>query len=325
MDNHEGNVLNYFISIYHLIGGDTMPQRKDITGQVFDELTVIEMLYNYQNKHRTYCKCIGIDGNEYIIRQDALISGATHQIKGVCKAGTPNDISGDKYGKLTPIEPTKMRESNHTIKWKCLCDCGNVTYASSSQLKRGHVTSCGCAKQEYVESTKSDVIGKTFGYLTVLKDSSTKLRNRRTVICQCQCGKIEAYVLEDLRSKHVISCGCINQSRGELFIEELLKSNNISYDKQKRFDNCKDKRTLPFDFYLSKFNTCIEYDGQQHFKPIKYWGGEDSFNILKKHDSIKTKYCNDNNINLIRIPYTKTNDEIIDIINNLISPATITA
>lgn len=44
--------------------------RKDLTGTQFDELTVVEMLWNYQNKYRTYCKCIGIDNKEHIIRQE---------------------------------------------------------------------------------------------------------------------------------------------------------------------------------------------------------------------------------------------------------------
>ena len=302
-----------------------MPKRKDITGQVFDEFTVIEMLYNYQNKHRTYCKCIGIDGNEYIIRQDALISGVTHTINGACSTGKPQDITGNKYGKLTPIKPMDIRASNGSIVWECICDCGKTTYATVSNLKRGHKKTCGCAISDYVDSLKSDVIGKTFGYLKVIGESNNRKRNRRNVICECKCGNIGEYVLEDIRSKHIISCGCISQSRGELFIENLLKDLNISFIKQKRFDDCKDKRPLPFDFYLPEYNICIEYDGEQHFIPIDYWGGESRLELNKAHDKIKNKYCKEHNIKLIRIPYTTKDDEIIDIINNSISPATITA
>ena len=62
-----------------------------------------------------------------------------------------------------------------------------------------------------------------------------------------------------------------------------------------------------FDFYLPNFNLCIEYDGLQHFKSVKYWGGIEGFKKLKKHDKIKNKFCKSNNIKLLRIKYTKFN------------------
>lgn len=115
------------------------------------------------------------------------------------------------------------------------------------------------------------------------------------------------------------------KSKGELYIEEILQELNIDFEQQKRFKNCKNKRTLPFDFYIPKYSTCIEYDGEQHYKSIDFWGGEERFTQRQLNDKIKDDYCNKNNICLIRIPYTKTKQEIFEIINNLMSPATITA
>jgi len=70
---------------------------------------------------------------------------------------------------------------------------------------------------------------------------------------------------------------------------------------------------LPFDFYLLMHNILIEFDGKQHFEPISYGmsseKAEKSFLKLKQNDKIKNKYCLDNNINLIRIPYTEKNIE----------------
>ena len=122
-----------------------------------------------------------------------------------------------------------------------------------------------------------------------------------------------------------MSCGCMNQSKGELYIEERLRDLDINFEKQKRFEDCKNIKTLPFDFYVPQNNVCIEYDGEQHYKPIDFWGGEERFLERQLNDKIKDEYCNKNNITLIRIPYTKTKQEIIEIINNLMSPATITA
>lgn len=95
---------------------------------------------------------------------------------------------------------------------------------------------------------------------------------------------------------------CKAKSKGEDKIREFFQSINIKFVEQKRYKDCIDKRKLPFDFYIPNKNICIEYDGIQHFT-TESWGGKKGFIDRNKKDSIKTKYCNDNNIKLIRIPY----------------------
>lgn len=61
---------------------------------------------------------------------------------------------------------------------------------------------------------------------------------------------------------------------------------------------------MPFDFYLPNFNLCIEYDGEQHTLGWNYGKNcENSLNIIKENDSIKNRYCINNNINILRISY----------------------
>ena len=64
---------------------------------------------------------------------------------------------------------------------------------------------------------------------------------------------------------------------------------------------------LPFDFYLPKYNTCIEYDGEGHYKVIY---SQEGYERTKFTDKLKTKYCKKNGIKLIRIPYTMKTEEI---------------
>lgn len=110
-------------------------------------------------------------------------------------------------------------------------------------------------------------------------------------------------------SNHLKGEGCpkCRRSKGELKIEYHLKENNILYENQKTFENCRGKkRLLKFDFYLPENNICIEYDGEQHFKPFRFKdkiGCLKSFEKLKNNDNKKNKYCQDNGIRLIRIPY----------------------
>lgn len=104
-------------------------------------------------------------------------------------------------------------------------------------------------------------------------------------------------------------CPRCNDSHGEKFINKWLVDHDIEYVTQKTFDDCKAHRLLPFDFYLPNFNVCIEYDGEQHFRPVDFFGGEDGFKNRKKYDEIKNQYCKVNDITLLRIPFFKNVEE----------------
>lgn len=109
-------------------------------------------------------------------------------------------------------------------------------------------------------------------------------------------------------------CPICRESGGEKLINKYLILNNINFIREKRFNDCKNKKTLPFDFYLLDYNICVEFDGHHHFKPVTFGGmsiekANKAFLLSQVNDKIKTEYCVDSNINLIRIPYTMTNIE----------------
>ena len=108
------------------------------------------------------------------------------------------------------------------------------------------------------------------------------------------------------------SCPICNQSRGEREISLWLDKNNFDYIQQYKFQDCRDKLPLPFDFYIPLYNMCIEYDGEQHFKPKDWFGGIDALKILQYHDNIKTNYCANNNIQLLRISYKQDTIEELE-------------
>lgn len=101
---------------------------------------------------------------------------------------------------------------------------------------------------------------------------------------------------------HINGYGCnkcgIN-SIGENKLLNIFESKKIKYLHQHTFDNCKNIRKLPFDFYLEEHNVCVEFHGKQHFEPIDYFGGILSFKKQLKSDLIKEKYCKENKISLI--------------------------
>lgn len=105
---------------------------------------------------------------------------------------------------------------------------------------------------------------------------------------------------------------CGDKSTGEKAISNFMEQSDIKFEKQKKMSGCKYKRDLRFDFYLPEYNVCVEYDGKQHFEPVF---GDIEFELTIVRDDIKTKYCNDNHIELIRISY-KDKDQIIDILKD---------
>jgi very-short-patch-repair endonuclease len=103
-------------------------------------------------------------------------------------------------------------------------------------------------------------------------------------------------------------CAHTRNSKGMQKIRNFLTDNNILFDEEKKFDDCKNIRPLPFDFFLKDYNTIIEFDGQHHFTSIPAWGGHERLKTTQINDCIKNKYCEDNKIILIRIPFNKLNN-----------------
>lgn len=131
---------------------------------------------------------------------------------------------------------------------------------------------------------------------------------RTNILHRC---KIHDYYWKTRPNNILNGCGCpvCKESKGEKNIRKWLVDNNIVFVTQKVFADCKDKLSLPFDFYLPDYNSAIEYDGEQHYEPIEFFGGQEAFKIRVKHDNIKNEYCKNNGISLLRIPYFKNVEE----------------
>lgn len=142
----------------------------------------------------------------------------------------------------------------------------------------------------------------------MIKDSG-KRETRGGVLweCQCDCGNIILVSTSNLtREKETtVSCGCA-KSKGEEKITSLLLEIQIPFITQKRFDSCvfpETNRQLVFDFYLPEQNILIEYDGEQHFHEVR--NDRYGYKGIVARDNFKNQWCKENNIRLIRIPYTE--------------------
>ena len=118
------------------------------------------------------------------------------------------------------------------------------------------------------------------------------------------------------------SKGCPNcfktKSKGEIKIEQFLIQNNINFKEQYRI---KDNPKLSYDFFLPDYNILIEYQGEQHYFPIEWFGGEKQFERQLFNDEEKEKIAENNNLKLIKISY-KDYDTIDNIIHKIIFGST---
>ena len=215
-------------------------------------------------------------------------------------------IHGDKYNY------SLVNYINSDTKVKIICK----EHGIFEQSPYGHINKkSGCPKCAIINSriNINDFINRSNKIHNNKYDYSlTEYINQRTkvkIICPIHG------IFEQTPNKHLNNRGCpqCKRSKGEEIIKNYLTENKIIFNQQYYFDDCKYKNVLLFDFYLPNYNICIEYDGEQHYKIIKHWGGEKSFNDNKLRDEIKDNYCLNNNINLLRIKY---NDNIIEKIKN---------
>jgi len=204
------------------------------------------------------------------------------------------NLSGKKFNLLTVL--FRVEGQKRKPKWLCLCDCGKLITVTSSHLKDGHVKSCGCLQ-------RVDLINKRFFNLLVLEKVYNNGVGTGKWKCLCDCRNITYVTTNHLTSGHTKSCGCV-KSIGEKTIINILKENNISFETQKIFKNCKNPDTnynLKFDFYIEN-NFLLEYDGEQHFIE-RGWNTKENLEKNKKLDILKDQWCKENGIPLKRIPY----------------------
>jgi len=221
-------------------------------------------------------------------------------------------IHGDKY------DYSKFKYVNNKIKSLLICrECGNEFEIRPD----AHLNGKGCSICGYKKAAKSrskslesfiehaqKIHGLKYDY------SSSKYINSLTkldILC-----RIHGY-FSQTPGNHLSGAGCPScmNSSGEDSICKILNELNISFKREYSFDNCIHKSKMFFDFYLPDHNVCIEYDGEQHFIPIEFFGGEESLISTKERDILKMKYCKENNIFILRISYLDK-DRIYFILKN---------
>lgn len=198
------------------------------------------------------------------------------------------------------------KSKSHETFWIAEClNCGNTASVRKTDLDR-EPQSCNKCKGKNLRSWK---IGDKYGLLTIIGEAPAK-GNHTYVTVQCDCGSDPFQIrLEHLKGQEhtqTLSCGCLSETNGEFKIRTILEKININFQKQYRVIT-EDNKVMYFDFVFLKNNQiikAIEFDGEQHFRPVDVFGGEEAFIKQQERDARKANYCKRHGIILQRIPYT---------------------
>jgi len=114
-----------------------------------------------------------------------------------------NDLTGQKFGKLTVIERRENNKSGHAM-WLCRCDCEGSIIVPGSNLISAHTIGCGCQQNPII-----DEIGNQYRKLTVIKHHGGGKHTSSLWLCQCECGNTVVVSGIKLRAGSKKSCGCL--------------------------------------------------------------------------------------------------------------------
>jgi very-short-patch-repair endonuclease/Zn finger protein HypA/HybF involved in hydrogenase expression len=222
--------------------------------------------------------------------------------------------SNEKWNKEYEILSQKVDYNKKSKLRHKVCGFEYEQVISSHLLGYGCPKCAGNAKHDKnsIQEKSDKVHNKEYLILSDVKNTKSLIKIRHI-----ECGKEYTQKVDYHISGRM--CPYCSLSKGEKIIEKILNSLNIKYERQKTFDGCKYKNKLRFDFYIPEQDTCIEYDGIQHFESCWYFGGIKALNLQKIKDQIKNEYCDKNSIKLIRFKFDANENNILDTLSNLVA------
>ena len=276
--------------IFNLVGNEYK-----VLSEYINTNTKIKMKHN---------KC----GNEYLTTPNNFLSGSR------CPKcfGTPkktqkefenevNNILGKNY-----IVLSKYKGTNTKVKMKHL-KCGYEYEVKPSRiLEVDRCPKCfGSIKKSQEEFIKEvyELVGNEYEVLSEYINNKTKIKMKHN-----KCGTVFYPIPGNFINCNTRCPKCKSfHSKGEEAVREWLFKNNFKFEEQVSFSNCKNEKTLKFDFkiFINENDfVLLEYDGIQHFKEC-FYGNEGNLEKQKIRDETKNKFCKENNLTLYRIKYTE--------------------
>ena len=284
-----------------------------------NNISIIDESY-INTKHRALFMC-----NKHNIEFSAFL---TNVLQGncvgceMCKKDTKRKINLDKIIPKIHNKPLKiighhMIKSHVYIDFQCLkCNNSFSQRKDSIVYKDNNIDCPYCGEKEnrqfkngsweFIKKTTEfykqevfDLVKDEYSVVEEYKGALTPIDMKHNV-----CGNIWKIKPNNFLSSNRRCPYCI-APKGEKRIEKYLEENKVLFEPQKKYDDLFGVKngSLSYDFYIPQLNLLVEYQGEQHCRPIDYFGGQEYFEIQQEHDRRKREYAKQNNIELLEIWY----------------------
>lgn len=200
-----------------------------------------------------------------------------------------NRVYSLEKGNYTFLNPYEHSQKRVPVRHN---ECGGSYYTTYSDFFHGyrcpHCSRTYKPTSEEFRNKVKDVSGGKFDVEGEYVNNKTKIPIRHI-----KCGRVFLTRPGDFLNR--VSCKHCKMSRGEESVADALDDLGILYEREKLIGG-----RLRADFFLPEYEAYIEYDGEQHFRPIEFWGGEEAFKEVKYRDEVKNIYWK-----LLGFPYLR--------------------
>lgn len=299
-------------------------KNRDLIGEQIGKLKILSfseaaIRKGYYGSYTCQCEC----DNIVDLARSELLSGK-HKSCG-CRF---HDLSGQDFGRWHVDSPAPCGYTpggSKLFRYYCTCRCGAKRAVNARSLTSGASRSCGCFHSDKIsELFLNDLERQDFGDLHVDRRGPTQVSPsgksvKTTWECTCRCGRSITVPAASLLLGYVDSCGQCrdDSSRGasmyEFRVIQYLESIGLFED-----EGFVQYKTYPdlvgvgggyllYDFHIPLFGGhewLIECQGEQHYKPVKWYGGDAYFEKLKEHDRRKKEYAEKIGAVFVEIPFT---------------------
>lgn len=192
---------------------------------------------------------------------------------------------------------------------------GCPIHGDFKQTPESHVHGKGChrcmgkgafkhTKEDFIQKAR-EVHGDKYDY------SKVEYVNAHTKVCIICPEHGEFW---QTPTGHLVGGGCkeCTTFKSEKIVGDFLKNKAIKIIRWKTFEWL---GRMNIDIFLPDYNIGIEYQGEEHFKPVKHFGGDERFKKRIEADKKKLDLCNKNGVRLLYVSFYK--DPTYEVINDL--------
>lgn len=241
------------------------------------------------------------------------------------------DIASEWDYKKNKKAPSDYTYGSGYSAWWICTKCG-MSYKSNINIHiRGH--KCPYCSNQKILPGKNDLktlfpkLAQEYSTNNVIPVNSIFPNSHKKVQWTCpNCNK-DYWASPHHRVGSKTECPyCKKQSKGEREIERILLKYKINYKTQEYFTDLRGKNGAPFKFDFTlyeddKWVGTIEFNGEQHYKPVSVFGGVKELENTKHRDMLKTKYCLEHQIPILIVQYKRsgatTEDMVTTFLRNL--------